>query len=275
MTDDERVELIAHEPAAKKWTRRFVGAKEFINGGVRWCLWLKDLPPGALAGLPKVRARVERVKAYRRASTREATKRLAAVPSLFGEIRQPEGEYLLVPRHSSERRAFIPIGFMSPTWICGDANLLIPNASLFHFGVLSSSTHMAWVRTVCGRIKSDFRYTNEIVYNNFPWPVDATEKQREAIEHAAHGVINARASFPDATLAELYDPLSMPAPLVKAHQMLDRAVDAAYAGCGGKKTWMSDAERVAFLFGLYQQATSLLPDESPKASRKKPKNVVP
>lgn len=253
LSDEEHAELIAAEPGAAPWLRRFMGAQEFLNGGLRWCLWLKDLPPGTLKTLPKVRARVEAVQAYRMSSNREATRKLAATPTLFGEIRQSDSEYLLVPRHSSERRAFIPIGFMPSTLICGDANLLIPDATLFSFGVLSSTMHMAWVRTVCGRIKSDYRYTNEIVYNNFPWPMSATEKQREAIAVTAQGVLDARAAFPESTLADLYDPLSMPPALTKAHQALDRAVDTAYIASGGKKFWAADADRVAFLFTKYEE----------------------
>lgn len=161
------------------------------------------------------------------------------------------------------------MGFMSPMDLSGDANLISGAASRFHLGVLQSTMHMAWVRTVCGRIKSDFRYSAGIVYNNYPWPIDATEAHRDAIERAAQGVLDARAAFPDATLADLYDPLSVPPALVKAHQALDRAVDAAYVPSGGKKTWASDAERVAFLFEMYQRLTSLLPVEAPKKRRAK------
>lgn len=271
LTDAERSDLLVREPEAAPWVRRFMGAQEFLNGGSRWCLWLKDLPPGALKALPLVRGRVEAVRDYRLASRREATRKLAATPALFAEIRQPATPYLMVPKVSSERRRFIPIGFQEPTLISSDLCLIIPNATPYHLGVLSSTLHMAWVRTVCGRLKSDFRYTNEIVYNNFPWPVDASDGQREAISKAAQGVLDARAGFPDATLADLYDPLSMPPALVKAHQALDRAVDAAYVPSGGKKTWSSDAERVAFLFELYQKLTSLIPVE-PIPKKRKPKS---
>ncbi len=201
---------------------------------------------------------------------------------LFGEIRQPVHDYVLVPRHSSENRAYIPIGFIQSDVICGDSNLLIPNAKVFQFGVVQSLMHMAWVRSVCGRIKSDYRYSASIVYNNFPWPdlpppqpspaarggsysSGGGTKARDAIEAAAQAVLDTRAQFPDATLADLYDPLSMPPVLVKAHQTLDRAVDAAY----GKRTFKSDAERVAFLFERYQQLTSLLPVASKKKIRKR------
>lgn len=269
LNDDERDALITAEPNASHWVRRFLGAREFLNGLTRWCLWLTDLPPGALTKMPHIRSRVEAVQQYRLASKRAATKKLATTPALFGEIRQPDSDYLLVPRHSSERRAYIPVGFMPPEMIAGDANLVIPDATPFHFGVFSSAMHMAWVRTVCGRIKSDYRYTNEIVYNNFPWPVDANEKQREAISVAAQGVLDARAQFHEATLADLYDPLSMPPALVKAHKALDKAVDTAYVPSGGKRTWATEAERVAFLFDQYQKIISLLPPEKPKDRKKK------
>ena len=211
-------------------------------------------------------ARVQAVKRHREASARAATQALAATPSLFGETRQPAGRYLLVPRHSSERRDIIPIGFLEPAVIVGDANLCVPGATTFHFGVMTSRMHMAWVKYVCGRIKSDFRYTNQIVYNNFPWPESPTDKQRAAIESAAQSVLDTRAQFPGATLADLYDPLTMPPALLKAHHRLDAAVDAAY----GRKGFKSDAERVAFLFDLYQRYTSLLPAAPAKRALRSP-----
>jgi len=259
----EKQALLAECPAAARWIRPFLGADEFINNIPRWCLWLKDCPPSELREMPAVMARVQKVKAHRAASSRPATQSLAATPTLFGEIRQPSGRYLLVPRHSSERREFIPIGFLPPEVIVGDANLCIPDATLYHFGSMTSRMHMAWVKYVCGRIKSDYRYTNQIVYNNFPWPDAPTDKARQAIEAAAQAVLDARALFPGATLADLYDPLSMPPALLKAHQKLDAAVDKAY----GKTGFKSDAERVAFLFERYQALTSLLPIAQPKPKR--------
>lgn len=269
LTDIEKRELLKQEPNADPWIRPFMGAREFLNGGSRWCIWLQNLPPGALKNLPLIKERVEDVKQHRLSSNREATRKLAFTPTLFAEIRQPKDSYLMIPKVSSERRPFIPIGFKNPEIIASDLCLVIPGATLFNFGVLSSTMHMAWVRTVCGRLKSDFRYTNEIVYNNFPWPQDITPAQQNAIEQAAQRVLTERADFPDSTLADLYDPLTMPPRLVKAHQMLDKAVDAAYQSSGGKKTWASDAERVAFLFGLYQQITSLLPPPGKPTKTKK------
>jgi hypothetical protein len=266
LSDEDRNSLESAEPTATPWIRPFLGADEFINKLPRWCLWLVDCPPNVLRALPEVSKRVAAVKALRLASNRETTRDLAATPALFGEIRQPSANYVLVPRHSSERRQFIPIGFLSPDVICGDANMCIPDAEPYHFGVLSSTMHNAWIRYVAGRLKSDYRYSAGIVYNNFPWPDHPTDTQREKIEAAAQAVLDARATFPDATLADLYDPLTMPPVLVRAHQKLDAAVDATY----GKKTFKNDAERVAFLFELYQKYTSLLPGLA-KPKRKSPR----
>lgn len=310
MSDRERGELLGTEPAAAKWIRRFLGAEEFINGVRRWCLWLKDIRPAELRALPAVAARVAAVRICREASNRATTRELAAYPSLFGEIRQPATRYIAIPKTSSERRTFIPMGLLERTTIASTELFTVANATPFHFGILTSTMHMAWVRAVCGRLESRYRYSAGIVYNNFPWPqlpdistvrtersrpqagevevqagcpstpaADAANaqgerlsKHRAAIEAAAQGVLDARAQFPDATLADLYDPLSMPPALVKAHQSLDRAVDAAYIAAEkaeGRKPprLTSDAERVAFLFERYQALTSLLPAAKPKRTR--------
>jgi len=251
----ERDELLALEPEAQPWVRRFLGAEEFLHDIPRWCLWLTDCPPQVLARLPTVKRRIGLVKAHRQASSRPATQRLAATPQLFGEVRQPSTNYLLIPRHSSERRSLIPIGFMTSDVIVGDANLCLPEANIFHFGVLSSHMHMAWVRHVCGRIKSDFRYTNQIVYNNFPWPdlmADSRGKQRAAVTAAAQAVLDERLAFPAASLAVLYDPQTMPPGLVQAHRKLDKAVDASY---GWQSKGKSDTERAAMLFNWYDTLT--------------------
>jgi len=273
LTDQEKEELLSVCPDAEPWIRPFLGAEEFINKIPRWCLWLKDCPPATLRKMPLVMDRVQKVKTLRSASTRKATQDLAGTPTLFGEIRQPEcGSYLLIPRVSSEKRAYIPIGFIDHYTIASDATLIIPSASLFHFGVMTSSMHNAFMRFTCGRLKSDFRYSNTIVYNNYPWPGFAGEplndKHRTAIEQAAQCVLDARAQFASSSLADLYDPLTMPPALLKAHQKLDTTVDAAYQPCGGKKSYASDAERVAFLFELYQRITSLLPAPAVKKKRK-------
>lgn len=264
LSDKDKHELVAAEPGAAAWVRPFMQVDELLYDSSRWCLWLSDIPPAELARLPRVAERVAKVRQYRTDSKREATQSLAAFPSLFGEIRQPSGPYLIVPRHTGEDRNVIPIKQVDPEVICGDANLLIADPSLYTFGIFESNMHMAWVRAVCGRIKSDYRYSAGIVYNNFPWPESVSEKQHEAIESAAQAVLDARATFPDSTLADLYDPTTMPPALVKAHQTLDRAVDAAY----GKRKFDTDAERVAFLFERYQHLTSLLPAAKAKTPGK-------
>ena len=274
LTDADRREMLETEPASLQWIRLFLGAEEFINRVPRWCLWLDGISPETLRSLPSIASRVAAVRALRERSTRATTRELAAFPTLFGEIRQPHSKYLLIPRVSSEQRSFIPIGFLDPDVIASDATFVVPNASPIHFGILSSTMHMAWVRAVCGRLKSDYRYSAGIVYNNFPWPEVADDKRHAAIESAAQGVLDARAQFPHSTLADLYDPLSMPPALVKAHQALDRAVDAAYLAAekaAGRKAPKlgSDAERVAFLFQRYQALTSLLPATAVSRHRKR------
>ncbi len=272
LSDEERRELVLVEPGAEARIRPFMSADEFINSLPRWCLWLVNCPAAVLKAMPAVAARVAAVRAHRLASKRPATWALAATATLFGENRQPTSRYVVIPRHSSERRQFVPMGFLGPDTIVGDSNVCVPDATRYHFGVLTSTMHNAWVRYVAGRIKSDYRYSNQIVYNNFPWPTAPTPEQIAAVETAAQAVLDARdAEFArDAatTLAILYDPDTMPPALAKAHQALDRAVDAAYVPDGGKRKWASDGERVAFLFTLYQKYTSLLPVVGPKRSRR-------
>jgi len=270
LSTKERDELLTKEPQAARWIRRFLGADEFINNLERWCLWLVDCPIAELKAMPTVMKRVRAVEQHRKASSRPATQALADRPHLFGEIRQPKGSYLLLPSVSSERRSIIPIGFIPQDVIVSNASLCIPNAGLYEFGVLNSHMHMAWVSHVCGRLESRYRYTNQIVYNNFPWPdftrlfkknqaVALTEQAQAAIESAAQAVLDARELEAGATLADLYNP-PMPAALLKAHRALDVAVDAAYALNGGKKSWKTDAERVAFLFGRHEALTNMRPN---------------
>jgi hypothetical protein len=253
LTQEERDELLLREPAAASYVRPYISGGDFINGVQRYCLWLKEVAPATLRDLPLVLAHVEQVREFRLASKAATTRDFARYPTLFRQIAQPDSDYLAVPEVSSERRPFIPIAFVSQEVICSNTVQFVPNATHYHFGILCSTMHMAWMRTTCGRLKSDYRYSNTIVYNNFPWP-EATEKQQAAIEVAAQAVLDARGSFPTATLADLYDPLTMPPELVKAHQALDKAVDAAY----GKTGFKSEAERVAFLFERYQQLTAPL-----------------
>ena len=204
--------------------------------------------------MPIIMERVKKVKEARLASPKPRTREWAKFPTLFTENRQPESDYLVIPKVSSERRAFIPIGFVSKDWIASGSIQVIPTATLYHFGILSSSMHMAWMRSIAGRMKSDYQYSNSIVYNNFPWPPHPTDKQKQAIEAAAQGVLAARAQYPESSLADLYDPLTMPPALVQAHRKLDAAVDAAYA----RRKFLGDRDRLAFLFELYQQLVSPL-----------------
>jgi len=227
-----------------------------LYGISRWGLWLTVCPPEELRRMPEVLQRVEAVRTMRLASKKAATREWAMRPSIFTEDRQPDSNYLLIPSVSSENRSYMPIGFFPPEVIASNLVLTIPHATPYHFGVLQSTMHMVWMRTVCGRLKSDYRYSAGIVYNNFPWP-EPTAKQHNTIEATAQSILDARTQFPTATLADLYDPLTMPPVLLKAHQQLDRTMDAAY----GVKTFKSEAERVAFLFTRYQQllATSAHP----------------
>ena len=257
LSDEERNALLAAEPDAAPWIRPFLGAEEFINGIARWCLWLPEISPAEFARLPMVQKRVDAVRGHRAGSSRGATNKLAATPTLFGEVRQPKGRYVLVPRHSSELRAFIPLGYVDPTVIVGDSSMCVPEAPLWMFGVMSSTMHMAWVRYVCGRLKSDFRYSAQIVYNNFPPPVALDDAHRAAIETAAQGVLTARGAHADSTLAMLYG-RRMPPNMIAAHAALDRAVDAAYRADGGARTYASDAERAAFLFRRYAELTTVI-----------------
>ena len=252
LTADERDALASSWKYTDKYVRRFVGADEFLNRRERYCLWLRGADPSELRQSTEVMQRLEAVRQMRQASPKEPTRRCAATPALFQEDRQPDTNYIIVPCHSSEQRQYIPIGFMSPDVICGNANLMIPDATLYHFGILTSSVHMAWMRAVCGRLKSDYRYSKDIVYNNFPWPAPAP-KQMHAIEQTAQAILDARAHYPDSSLADLYNPLTMPADLLHAHQQNDRAVMQAY-GFPAKTT---EDRIVSQLFELYIHLASI------------------
>ena len=265
LTPEERERLLAEEPRAAKWIRPYTGAEEFLNGGKRYCLWLLEASPVELRGAPKVLERLEAVRHYRLSSKAASTQKAAASPGIFVQLAQPANDYLLVPRVSSERRQYIPMAFVAKDVIANDQVLTIQGATLFHFGILSSAMHMAWVRYTCGRLKSDYRYSKDVVYNNFPWPESANAKQSELVSDAAKAVLDARSAFPDASLADLYDPLTMPTALVQAHNALDQAVDTAY----GRNRVRIDSERVSFLFELYDKYTSLLPAEGRKPFRAK------
>jgi hypothetical protein len=264
--------ICAADPAAAAFMRPFLGGEEFLHGTQRWCLWLANAAPASLKASPTAMQRMAAVRTWRASRDRAATQALAATPALFAEVRQPDTDYVAIPTVSSERRAFIPMGFLSANVVASNQLYVLPNASPYHFGVLSSTSHNAWLRAVCGRLESRYRYSAAIVYNNFPWP-EVTDGERVAVEAAAQGVLDARGLSQQgekpASLADLYDPLTMPPALVKAHQKLDAAVDRAYAATAkrlwGKEaptTWKTDAERVAFLFRLYAHYTAPLAVEA-------------
>lgn len=251
LTDDEKKQFLLEEPGAEEFIKPFISAHEYLHGEKRWVIWLVDASPAKLSALPKIMDRVNLVDKFRK-SSKAASTRDYPFSTLFRQVTQPKSRYILIPRHSSENRRYIPFGFFSESHIVADSCNAIPNATVYHFGVLESALHMAWVKAVCGRLKSDYRYSKDIVYNNFPWPENPSAKHTQAIEEAAQAVLDARVQFPDSTLADLYDPLTMPPALLKAHQALDKAVDAAY----GKTNFKSEAERVAFLFERYQVLTA-------------------
>ena len=224
-------------------------ADEFLNGYERWCLWLGDCSPAELKAMPEAMKRVQAVRQARLASKSAPTQKLAATPTRFHVENFPGGSFLVIPEVSSERRFYLPIGFEQPETLCSNLVKILPDATLYHFGILSSLMHNAWMRTVCGRLKSDYRYSVGIVYNNYPWPLNPSERHRLAVERAAQVVLDARAAFPDSTLAQLYDPLTMPPALAKAHQGLNQAVDKAY----GNIKFESEGARMTYLFELYQR----------------------
>ena len=245
---DEYEDFIKREPNAVKYIKRLVGAKEYINGLDRWCLWLVDVSPKELRSMPLVMERIERVREMRLNSTDKATRKLAETPTVFRETYNPD-TFIIIPSTSSENRRYIPLGFLGKDTISTNLNLIIPDATLYHFGVLTSNVHMAWMRAVCGRLESRYRYSKDIVYNNFPW-CSPTEEQKAKIEKTAQMILDARAKYPDCSLADLYDEAVMPPELRKAHQLNDRAVMEAY-GFWGKLN--SESECVAELMGMYRE----------------------
>lgn len=252
-TDSEKEAFLEIEKGAAKFIRPFVSAKEFLHNENRWCLWLKDADPSEIKKFSNIQERVKKVQDYRFKSKREATIRLAEAPSLFGEIRQPDSsEYILIPLHSSEHRKYIPMAFLSHDKIASNSCSIIKNASLYHFGILTSSMHMAWVRQICGRLENRYRYSNNLVYNNFPFPEKPPLRQISNVEMQVKKVFYIRKGYSGSSLADLYDPLSMPKKLLDAHKELDRAVERCYR----TQPFKSDLERLEFLFELYGRYTA-------------------
>lgn len=270
LSPEERLDLLSKEPKAEKFVRRYMSGGDFIKRVERYCLWLVDATPSELRELPIVMSRVEEVRKSRLASKAASTRAFAKYPMLFRQIAQPDSDYLAIPEVSSERRDYIPIAFITREVICSNTVQFVPGANLWNFGVITSKIHMAWMRTIAGRLESRFRYSNSLVYNNFPWP-EPTGPQREAVEVAAQAVLDAREQFPDSTLADLYDPVTMPPALVKAHENLDRAVDRCYRAKG----FQSDRERIEHLFKLYEKLAAPLTTKAAKKPRKKRHEVRP
>ncbi|OXS25665.1 MAG: methylase [Acetobacterium sp. MES1] len=249
-TEDEKNEFISKEPQAEKWFKKWYGAKEFINQKPRYCLWLGDCPPNELRKMPECMKRVTLVKDFRMESKRTATLKLAETPTRFQVENMPKGDYVVIPEVSSERRRYIPMGFMQPDILCSNKVRLMPDVNIYHFGILNSNVHMAWMRAICCRLKSDYSYSINIVYNNFPWPSPSPAQQVQ-IETTAGAILAARALYPDCSLADLYDEITMPKELRRAHQANDKAVLAAY----GFDKNIRESQCVAELMRRYQELT--------------------
>jgi len=246
-TKEELDAFLFNEPEAKEYISPYIGALEFINSIDRWCLWLKSISPQDLRNMPLTMERVRKVKELRLQSKRSATNKAASYPALFAEDKQPNHDYLIIPLVSSERRTYIPFGLAMKNVVASNLVSIIPEHNLYLLGLLSSIMHMTWVKYICGRLKSDYRYSNKLVYNNFPWPNNPNEKNNKKVEEMAPEVIEARKEFPNSSLADLYDPLTMPPKLVKAHQGLDKAVDLCYR----PQAFTNETARIEFLFDLY------------------------
>jgi hypothetical protein len=265
ISEDERNEIILANKNSEKLIKPFIGGRELLHSEKRYCLWLADAEPSEIINNLLIKERVELVKKWRSNSERGNTKKLADTPTLFAEVRQPKSNYLAFPTVSSVNRKYIPIAFLSPEIIASNQLYVLPNATLYNFGILTSIMHMAWVKYICGRLKSDYRYSASIVYNNYPWPENSKEKQVKAVESAAQKVLEVRQQFSNSSLAQLYDPIAMPPALAKAHNELDKTVDLAYRPQG----FTSEANRMEFLFGLYEKYTAdLFTKEKPKKLKK-------
>lgn len=252
LTNEEKQELDNKYPDTKMFFRRFISGDDIINNVVRWCIWLKDANLSAIRNISEFKQRFEQVKKFREASTRGGTKKMADFPYLFAEERQPNSDFLLIPKVSSENRKYIPIAYLTKDFIISDKTFVVSNTTLYHFGVLTSLMHMTWTKNVCGRLESRISYSNTIVYNNYPWPQDLPKQKIQGVEKLAQQVLKVRERYPDSSLADLYDPLTMPSDLVHAHQDLDKFVDNCYRPL----PFASEAKRMEFLFELYEKYTA-------------------
>jgi len=266
-TELEKDEFLKSEPLAVNYIKPFIGGYEFINGNPRYILWLRDIEPSVLKKMPMVMGIIQRVKVYRESSHSKPTQKLALTPTRFHTENYPDNDFLIIPEVSSERRAYIPIGFEKSGVVCSNKLRILNPATQFDFGVLVSTMHMSWMRVVTGRLKSDYQYSIGLVYNNYPWPKDSSDKNIKAVEAKAQHVLDVRAEFPESSLADLYDPLTMPPKLVKAHQALDKAVDLCYR----PQAFANERVRIEYLFDLYQQYTAPLLPTDKKNKRKKAK----
>ncbi len=252
LNDEEKEKIHQEYPEADAFIKKLIGADEFINGYNRWCLWLNNVPPNLYRHINPIMERINKVKIFRAKSTRDITRKLANSPMLFGEIRQPNTNYIVVPVTSSENRAYIPLGLFDENTIVTNLINIVPGANLYHLGIMTSFMNMIWIKYTCGRLESRLRYTKDNVYNNFPWPENPTKKQIKNEEAAAQNVLDTRAKFPESSLADLYHPNTMPTELVKAHKTLDKAVDLCYR----PQPFINETKRIEFLFELYDKYTS-------------------
>ncbi len=265
IVEASEIATIQGDSIALSFLRPYISAASLIDGSPRFCFWLKDASPNQIQQSPILRDRVKKVAEFRLDSKAQTTRDYAAFPGLFRQISQPETPYLALPETSSELRRYIPMAYVTPDVICSNSIQFIPSASTWHFGILNSAMHMSWVKLVAGRLKSDFRYSNTLVYNNYPWPQNPTDAQRLNVERCAQAVLDTRAEFTDSTLATLYDPALMPPSLVRAHQQLDKAVERCYR----PESFPNDRIRVEYLLTLYEQLAAPLLPTAPSRRRLK------
>jgi hypothetical protein len=264
LSDEEKKEAVKNDEILKKFIRPFTGGDEFLNNFKRWCIWLYDVNPKEFSSSSFIYDKIKEVKKYRLKSNRLQTKKLADYPYLFGEIRQPDTNYILIPKVSSETRKYIPLGIIDKNVIASGSCLIIPIHSKYHFGVLSSIMHMSWMKYTCGRMKSDYQYSGTVVYNNFPWPLEPSKGKLKKVEEEVKNLLEIRKEFKDQSLADLYDPISMPKKLVDAHKHLDKAVDLCYRS----QPFPTELSRLEFLFDLYKKYTNPMFSEEKKKRRK-------
>jgi hypothetical protein len=266
ISNEEKKAILEKYPKAECFLKRFISGDDFINNRERWCIWLKKISPEQFREIKIFQERFLQVEKFRHSSSRLATQKMANYPYLFAEDRQPDQDFLLIPKVSSENRKYIPIAYLTKDFIISDKTFVVPNAHIFDFGILTSYMHMTWVKYLCGRLKSDLSYSNTIVYNNFPFPENITDKQKQKVETCAQKVLDTRAKYPDSSLADLYDRLTMPSDLTKAHQNLDKAVDLCYR----PQPFVNELNRIEYLFNLYENLTApLLKTKKPTKGKNK------